>query len=517
MKSKQIIISRTILIIPFVLLSLLAFALVYFPTQRFRIGISPDSIQYIGTARNLIAGAGFATYNNSPLLLYPPFYPLILALFGWIFKTDPLLLTNILNSMLFGLIIFFSGILIYNLTQKSYTFAFLGSLAIVFSIPLYGVTTMAWSETLLVFLFMLFFILSEMYYKNHRIINLIFLAFVTAMACLTKYVGLVLIPVGIISIFFTSKIKTKEKILHSISFAIISSLPIGIWFVRNLLISGTFSGPRHLSSYTFLDNIHSMLVTLFSWYFVPPLNSKLFMIVVIILVVGLTIWYCLREKPLLKKYISSVQFILILFILLYIVLLLASSKSGFGQLIDNRYLSPIFIPLTLLILNIVQYTTIYLQKHFRSKIVFPTMALILLIFISYSIKTTLDNSKKLDSFRMGFNTQNPLTSSTLMYLIDHPSISHNCKIYTNNPIDIDFIAHFPAKMSPSKVSTSLSSIVTKNTSQLLGIWPEQNACLVWFDSFDKNTLYSLSDLRMISNIVLIAEFNDGAIYSVSKK
>ncbi len=75
--------------------ALLGAILIYLATSNYIVGISADSIAYISTARNLIAGEGFVRFDGNPVLVWPPMYPLLLALIGSVFKIDPLLLANI--------------------------------------------------------------------------------------------------------------------------------------------------------------------------------------------------------------------------------------------------------------------------------------------------------------------------------------------------------------------------------------------------------------------------------------
>ena len=498
-----------------ILLSFFAFAIVYFPTKEIRIGISPDSIHYIGTARNLIAGDGFNSYNNSPLLLYPPFYPLLLAFFGLIFKTDPLVLANTINSVLFGLITFSTGVIAFSLTRKSIVFAFLASLTVVFSIPLYGVTTMAWSETLFIFFVIMFFLIFKIYSESHKIIYLLYLICVTAFACITRYIGVVLIFVGIIGILMISD--HIKKFSHILFFTVFSSLPLCIWLLKNVLISGTFTGIRQLSDYTLFDNVLSLLKHIFSWFFPDQLKSNRILLIAIGLLLGILIgyyiWYFISKK----KAISPIQFILIIFTFGYIVFLLISSKSAFSQLIDNRFLSPVFIPIILLIFIIADDVVIIMQEHHSLKKISPVIIFFLTMSIFYSGKTTLNNSNNLSLYRLGFNTKSYLQSNTLEYLLNHPSALNNCKIYTNNPIAISFIAYIPAETSPSRKANYLSSIVADDIMKLDGSWITQKSCLIWFQSDSVKDLYSLYDLQEIVNLELINSFSDGAIYTIDKK
>ena len=51
-----------------VLLAFAGAALVYLPMTRHGAGLSPDSVGYIGTARNLARGLGFTNYDNTPMV-----------------------------------------------------------------------------------------------------------------------------------------------------------------------------------------------------------------------------------------------------------------------------------------------------------------------------------------------------------------------------------------------------------------------------------------------------------------
>ncbi len=517
MKSKNIISIKVVFLFILVIFSLIGFALVFFPTQLNKIGISPDSVQYIGTARHIIAGAGFTTYNDSPLVLFPPFYPSILAMLGWFFKTDPLLLANSLNALLFSLIIGISGILAFKLTQKSIIFSSLALLAIVFSIPLYGVTTMAWTETLFIFFIMSFFLAFSMYALNHRIIPLIILAMVSAFAWLTRYAGVVLVFVGMMSIFIHPALKTKEKIHHICIFISLSSLPIGIWFIRNYLISSTFTGHRDLSNYSLVENIRSILTNISGWFLPNEILHSRFLIALVIVVIALVVGLSQREIKIWKNFYYPLPFALTVFIFLYGLFLLVSSISSFEQLIDNRYLSPIFIPMTLLFFS--WQNAIKSISHGRISliIVFSISVVFSLVFVSHQVKTTLSNKDKLPSFRLGFNTRTELQNDTIRYLIEHPSLVDNCEIYTNHPVAVDFIAYFPAVTTPSKGIHYYSSMVIDDISQLYGLWPMQKACLVWLNSHEDKKLYALSDLKKVITLEEIVSFSDGSISYIYKK
>ena len=73
--------------------------------SRHGVGASPDSVVYIGVARNLLAGRGltepFGALVDTPLTRYPPLYPALLAAGGPL-GLDPLATARWISALLFG-------------------------------------------------------------------------------------------------------------------------------------------------------------------------------------------------------------------------------------------------------------------------------------------------------------------------------------------------------------------------------------------------------------------------------
>ena len=125
-------------------------------TSRYGAGLSPDSVYYISAARNIAGGFGVTSFDGSPFVYWPPLYPMLLSIPAIVFHLDPLTTAPIINAILFGLIIYFSGLLLGRHLFSSTALAILGVPLIVFSIILLDIATMAWSETLFIFLTLVF-------------------------------------------------------------------------------------------------------------------------------------------------------------------------------------------------------------------------------------------------------------------------------------------------------------------------------------------------------------------------
>lgn len=80
------------------------------------VGIYVDTLYYVSSARNLLAGIGMGRVTGlgdfKPMTHYPPFYSLLLAFFR-LFGLHELTTARWVSILAFGLIIILVGLLIY--------------------------------------------------------------------------------------------------------------------------------------------------------------------------------------------------------------------------------------------------------------------------------------------------------------------------------------------------------------------------------------------------------------------
>jgi hypothetical protein len=177
-----------------VLLSLLAAGLVFIATSRYGIGLNTDSIGYVTTAQFLRAGKGFYTYDEGiPYVKYPPLYPVGIAFFRLFFQDvyEGIRLFHVITA---SLIVYVSGMFFRQFFPN--VIAILGAFLVTISPPLLFTHTMAWSEPFFILLLMLFFLQLPSYLEHSTIKGTVFLAFLTALATLQRYIGIALLPVG---------------------------------------------------------------------------------------------------------------------------------------------------------------------------------------------------------------------------------------------------------------------------------------------------------------------------------
>jgi hypothetical protein len=487
-----------------IILALFGAGIILFSTHSYGAGISSDSVDYISAARNIINGTGAFYFDGTPLVLYPPLYPALVAIVGKIVGMDPLSYTNFIDAFLFGLIIYLGGILIFKYLKYSPPFFFVGILAIVFSKPLFSVSVMAWSEPLFICLVLLSLIFANSYILRNNITSLLLFSLSVAILPLVRYAGVIIIIWGVLVIFmFSSNNSFKNRLKHLIIFAIISIIPIGFWLIRNYIISRTLFGARLTStvaSYPFLRNVFRAFYLIIKWY--GP--------IILYCGVGITLVtiHRLRDSWDFVKIKMPQIGPIILLIVIYISFLFISTNLLHVGRTDDRLLAPIYIPITLLLLIVTEKLFESYKKLYSIKIAHFGLVLGIIIWLIYPPITIV--SKVVDQKQNGYGYSGKVwkASKTVQYLCQPHTLESGSTYFTNSPETIYILANFTAKMSPYK---------TKDISTLKGFWPqEKKSYLIWFDQIESSDLSSIDELKKVANIDLIARFDDGAFYSITR-
>src|SRR5476649_1498933 len=87
----------------------IGFYAIYLYTNYSGVGLSPDSIMYASTATNIQAHGSLLTFNKTPLVFFPVFYPFFLGIIQFFSGVDPIKAGAIINAFLFASVIFTSG------------------------------------------------------------------------------------------------------------------------------------------------------------------------------------------------------------------------------------------------------------------------------------------------------------------------------------------------------------------------------------------------------------------------
>ena len=206
-------------------------------SARWGIGLSPDSVVYIGAARSLLAGAGFSLPAEwalfSPITHYLPLYSSLLAVIA-ILGPDPLDGAIWLNVAVFGINIFLTGSLLFS-ALRSLQIAMIGSFLTLTltAFPIVQVHTMAWSESSFILFELLSILLLLRYLKHPSKQTLVLASAVAGLSLLWRYAGRAVVASGMLAILFLGGREKREKLTDALVFAGIGVLPVALWVAQN--------------------------------------------------------------------------------------------------------------------------------------------------------------------------------------------------------------------------------------------------------------------------------------------
>lgn len=478
-------------------------------------GTTPDSAAYISAARNLADGHGLLTYNGLHLIVQPPLYPIMLAIIKKILFIDPLISAGYVNALLFGLIVYLSGLLLLKYLN-SFALVFLGTISILISFALVQASLMALSEPLFIFLVLLFLYYFESYISKHDFISLFLFSISAALACITRYTGVIIILTGIICILLWSRNNNKEKFWHSLIFLLITVLPITMWVIRNYILSGTLVGQRAASSYTLFENLNFFYNTVLPWFL--PLNSKWIYFTSILLIVAICFLFGLDAAKSSNKDAIKLIGPSLLFVLFYTgVIVISSTTTAYDQ-ISDRLLSPIFIPIVFILFFIFDKIHSWITKFFHLKFITFLFFIGIVLWISYPVKNTIHIIEEyIELSGLGYSSDSWRKSEIIEYLTRHETLGRDHSLYSNEPDAVYLLTNLNVKRSPAKTFY--------NSPQHFDIYPNQkeswvvgeNVCLIWFDKSNRSFLFTIDELQKNINMMEVAHLKDGEIYTFSIK
>ena len=477
-------------------------------TAKYGAGLSPDSVAYLDVARNLASGKGFVFHTGEPLVWWPPLYPVLLALIGFVTRLDPTAFAHLVNAALFALVIYLSARLFRTSSWHNMTYSGLGVCAVLLSIPLCEVYAMAWSECLFVPLVLLYLVSAQRYCDSESVLSLAVMVFSTALACMTRYIGVALVPAGVVTIMLASRVNFKARFARAFVFAGLSAAPLGLWFLRNHQLTGTFAGPRGGITSSIIDNVVLSFEAMLSWYTFVMLSR----FVVLALIAAMTI-VVLSSRAVTRRLTSSLKGIFIdhppvvSFLAAYIIMLpIAATRDAF---VESRTLSPVYVPLTLVLLRLAHdllRPTHLSATAFVRKVPTILLALWLCMALASVVRSTVG---RFENGAGGFSRKRWRESETVAYVERMLSANHDVHVHSNGTDALWAVA--------GVVATELPIRSEVNLSELRGRWPnDSGSVIVWFNTLGWREQYlSVKELGEAANVESIAHFSDGSIYRVS--
>jgi hypothetical protein len=516
-------------LIGLLILAILGFIGVIMVT-RWGIGTSPDSIVYIAGARNLASGLGFNTISESgkpqAITQLAPFYSVALALLD-LLGLDPLQGARILNAILFAGIVLLVGLILFEFLP-GHTFGallapLLGASLILLPGFMVEIYSMAWSETLFIFLALLGFWILSHALENQSTSLLVGSAILIGLAFLTRYIGVVLVAAGICSIVLFSTLPFRRKSSQVVLFGFVSAAPLLLWLLHNTLTSQTATNRQLLFHPINREQVGLGLTTLGSWFLIPDRSSgviKLIPYLLILMVMAAVLlskynqpghrkswasWVTLEDLPIMIR-------IIILFIPMYIAFLMLSlSFIDANTPLDTRILSPIYVTGVILVIYFLYEGLALLRTPVLLKL---AISIVSAIFLAGVLWGSIQYIATAYTDGIGFTSRRWRDSPTLALLMDYPA---GQIVYTNAPEALYLYTHLDTQSVPRKYESANQRPNDQYDAELLAIKKNiinHGGKIVYFDSLMRPNLPSEQEILQKLNLQLLVRTEDGFIYGI---
>lgn len=488
-----------------IIFSLAGIFLILFSSKNYSVGVSSDSIAYFKMADQIIEGEKVNTAT------WPPFYPLILALNSKIFNLSYTDAARFLNAFSYGAIMLIGGLLLIKEFSDQKIFVIFGLAALLFSVPMLPVFLYAWSEIPFILFSLLFIYFFIRYNETNKMLYLVLGAIFASFCCLTRYIGVALIPLGVLMLWLRNNKFDKKLFTEIIFYGSISAIPISAWLVRNYIILGSFTGTRYATTYGLIDQISATIGNLIRW-FIPmrlaDFSTLIFSLLLIIIFIGAL--HCnLHIEFNLKKIDNWNILFYELFIIFYTLFLIASYKS-YWQPVDNRYLSPIYVPLVILLC--IFLSRVFSQMNTKTITTKIILAAILFCLLVIPIKQSIEKITYTLNEGLGLTARVWRESETLNFLQNNQL---DCALYSNGSDVIEFYTGLESTTLPRKLSGNTQILFLEDLSM---DWPIENekTCLVWLNNRNRNYFFYPNELLQISVLEQEIKLSDGTIYVLNR-
>ncbi len=472
---------------------------IYLFTRHSGIGISPDSVSYYTAAENIRNHFSFTDFTGLPLIDFPLGYPFFLAACSFVTTISPLAIAPVVNAILFCGVMLFTSIILngYKKNSRFYKVLLLSILAC--SPFLLEVYSMLWSETLFIFLSLLFCICVRYYFLSHSYTRLALLSMVTALAFNTRYAGISLVLAGGMLIFFDGGLPIGRKIKHLLYFGNIACSLVFFNLIHNHYVSASLTGVREKALRSVADNIVQVSNVIAEW--LPFLKGYTTVAVIIFLVIFTVAIIVVIFRVMQQQYYCSYETIIASFFITYTLFIISVASISRFEDLSNRLLSPVYIPLLLIATS---WVPMVMQRSVRIK---KNLMLVIALFLyggiqyhQYQLNAEAWEGIK-DAGIPGYSEDSWQTSPTIHFVRQHKKELAPV-VYSDAYDAVYFLTRLHAYALPHKE-------IQKEIDLLL---QQPDFSVIWLNDGFNADLIDIDFIKQHKKLVSVKALDDGAIY-----
>lgn len=490
-------------------------AMLFFST-RYGLGLSPDSIAYIKGAEGLLTGKG-TEYMS---VQWPPLYPLMLALFGYVGNHDLLLGAKVLNALLIGLNFWLITQLLIKYISINSWIAYLLAFVISLHEVLIYVGFYAWSEPLIITTILINFLVIEKYInqkdENKALLECGLILF-AILSIYTRYIGInVAFINAVVIMLFIGRINIYKRLWRTLAQVVIPIVAIYPWLAWHRAIDDNNATQRGLQWHPIsTEKVIEGFINIGKWLF--PSSSKFDGLIPlpVLLIAGMVVMFLVistvvytsfelvnifKERNV-KKDARKKRIMLLgivgLFIIFYLAFLIFTiSFVDRKLLLDNRFLAPIFIPVFLLLLGLVSLISKSIVRYACFGLFLVVMTFSYINLRSWLLINYFDGVE----INSRGNINKPIYNNIRQF-------SKHCQIYSDKPWNISLYFDKKVRWLPTEILFGTGLINHTYKSEIESL--KENTNLVVVEN--KNDPI-INEIDLLANLERIYDGKDGLIW-----
>ncbi len=491
-------------------------------TSRYGAGVSSDAARNLSTADSLLAGRGFVDMVGSPLVLWPPLYPILIAGVSWASGLSTFQAAWFLNVALFGINIWLAGSWLFAVFGNSPIYAVAGSLILLFSRSLLRIHANVASEPLFEALLFVFLLTAADYLRSGSRRALWILCAAAGLATLQRYLGIVLFCVA--GIVVLRRLGWRALRQGAVPW-LVSAVPITAWVVlHNMPISGGPFGPRELGAMLPLQNI-GLSLTKILWWFVPrwgPLDWLILRPWLPLSVLVLLLAFLNRRRhwaAWLHQIGSDMLWPGLVFAAVYFILMAFTVVTADHlDLTSDRYYV-ILLPIVVALLFSVLHALVLPHLGGLSGRTQWALSAVFVVWAAYPVYAV--HSYLQQALVQGEPTNYNIANSAQFREMSvvkaaEKMLAHDpgAVVYSNYVNIVWFIFAHPVLPLPFVDQTLSHAERAAAVGRLESVWPERPGYLVWFTPNQYHHIVAPDELAQIADLHLLFEDETGQIFSV---
>lgn len=538
--------------------ALLGAALVLAREATYGVMLAHDSINYVVSARNLLSGEGLTLHNGRFYVVWPPLYPLLLAAAS-LGVLDPHDVAGPVNAAVFGLTTLVVGQYLRTRLESRFLVVW-ACLAVALSVPMAELSSWALSGPVFILLATLALVQADGFLAGGKTRSLVLAAVFAALACQARYIGVaVAVVVGLLLLFSGKEEASLRRRAGRLAvFSLVVAAPLGLWLLRNYLLTGTLAGDRPPSNYTLPTLLGETVGRLLHGgllYLDPPWVRRLSLAALALAAIALAAAVLAAIVPAAPGYVSARErrppsdrrpfYLFGGFGLAYLAVL-ASMIMMWGDLfLQSRYLVPLYLPFLVVAVSALDrllargrqgtlpgsvggpprpgamsarvggrgigrtaasLTLGAIRARAAGKPSVPAVVLAVALSL-WTVGQVVANVRAIGranahDLSRGYGAQPWAVSETLRYIRENPLVG---RVYSNAAIVVSLHNHGtgPCKGAPRQLERLLEKA-------------RNGMHVVWFEDYWRRHPYDygVADLRASPDLEPVAELADGAIFRV---